>query len=71
MEDNNISEKSGVVFKHDFPNIKQVMVKTASGEKVIATCNDNTLFRKGMQIEIKFDRHGWFVKRNPHPRKNG
>lgn len=69
--DANPIEKSGIVFKHDFPNTKLVMVKTASGEKLVAICNDNNLFRKGMQIDIKFDKHGWYVKRNPHPRNNG
>jgi hypothetical protein len=71
IDDVNPSEKTGIVFKHDFPNARMVMIKLDDGEKVVATCNDNSLFRKGMQVTIKLDRHGWYLKRNPHTKNNG
>jgi hypothetical protein len=71
IDDVSPSEKTGIVFKHDFPNARMVMIRLDDGEKVVATCNDNSLFRKGMQVTIKLDRHGWYLKRNPHSKNNG
>ena len=71
VENEITNEKTGIVFKHDFPNARVVMIKLDNGDKIVATCNDNSLFRKGMQVTVKLDRNGWYLKRNPHPKTNG
>ena len=70
-EENKPEEKEVEVVRHNFPNLRFVLVKDKNDKVFSASCKDNRGFRVKMKITVKEDKHGWYVKRNPIYRENG